>query len=147
MALLEMVPSGPVLLVLLIAGLMIGYVVLRRQMRNEIANLKQLIDDRMAAKPGEPIIMVPKPEAVASRAEPKLAPKEPLPAPKPEPVVAKDEPITPEVLAIIGAAIAQFIGAGARIRSTRLLSVPEGMNPWAQQGRVIIQASHNLGMR
>lgn len=145
MAFLEMVPSGPVLLVLLIAGLVTGYVLLRRQMRNEIANLRQLIDDRMAPKAGEPITMLP--TLGTTRPEPKVVPKEPLPALKPEPVLAKEEPITPEILAIIGAAIAQFVGAGARIRSTRLLSVPEGMNPWAQQGRVIIQASHNLAMR
>jgi methylmalonyl-CoA carboxyltransferase large subunit len=45
-----------------------------------------------------------------------------------------------ELIAVIGAAIAAFLGKKARIRQIRLL----GAASWAQQGRVTIQASHGL---
>ena len=66
------------------------------------------------------------------------------PAPAPLPVAAaKEEQIEPEVLMVIAAAVAAFMGKKARIRRVRR-SVAPGMNPWAQQGRVSIQASHNV---
>jgi len=58
--------------------------------------------------------------------------------------VASDE-VSPEILAVIAAAVAHFIGKSARIRSARLVHAT-GTNPWAQQGRVFVQASHNLAM-
>ena len=67
------------------------------------------------------------------------------PSPAPVPVVPKqeEEQIDPEVLMVIAAAVAAFMGRKARIRRVRR-SVTPGMNPWAQQGRVSIQASHNV---
>jgi methylmalonyl-CoA carboxyltransferase large subunit len=41
---------------------------------------------------------------------------------------------------VIGAAVAAFLGKKAHVRQVRLL----GSHPWAQQGRVTIQASHQL---
>ena len=64
----------------------------------------------------------------------------------PSPVaVAKEEEerIEPEVLMVIAAAVAAFMGQKARIRRVRRSATP-GMNPWAQQGRVSIQASHTV---
>lgn len=63
----------------------------------------------------------------------------------PVPVAPKkeDEEIAPEVLMVIAAAVAAFMGKKARIRRVRRSATP-GMNPWAQQGRVSIQASHNV---
>ena len=46
---------------------------------------------------------------------------------------------------VIAAAVAAFVGKSARVRSARYLQ--EGQSPWAQQGRVFVQASHNLAHR
>jgi hypothetical protein len=43
---------------------------------------------------------------------------------------------------VIAAAVAAFVGKSARVHSARY--VHEGMSPWAQPGRVFVQASHNL---
>jgi len=51
--------------------------------------------------------------------------------------------ISEEILAVISAAVAAFLGKKPRIRQIRLL----GGTAWAQQGRVTIQASHALTAR
>lgn len=63
---------------------------------------------------------------------------EPIPAPIPEPVAT--EPIAEEELAVMAAAIAAYLGVRVHIRQIRLIS----SNRWAQEGRVSIQASHQL---
>jgi methylmalonyl-CoA carboxyltransferase large subunit len=56
--------------------------------------------------------------------------------------------VTPEILVVIAAAVTAFLGKKVRIRSAKMLQSPyEVVNPWAQQGRVFIQASHNLRLR
>ena len=51
----------------------------------------------------------------------------------------------PETLAVITAAATAFAGKSARVRSARLApSAAENVSPWSQQGRVIVQTSHNL---
>jgi methylmalonyl-CoA carboxyltransferase large subunit len=60
----------------------------------------------------------------------------------------KDEEITPEMLVVIAAAVSVFLGKKVRIRSAKMLQSPyEIVNPWAQQGRVFVQVSHNLHPR
>ena len=55
------------------------------------------------------------------------------------------QPIRPEDLVIIAAAVSTFLGKKIRIRSARMLQSPyEIVNPWSQQGRVSVQASHTL---
>jgi methylmalonyl-CoA carboxyltransferase large subunit len=69
---------------------------------------------------------------------------------EPAPVVAQPaavklpekEGIPEEVLLVISAVVAAFLGRSARVRSARYIH--EGLSPWAQQGRVFVQASHNL---
>jgi hypothetical protein len=135
---------GPLLLLVLVGGLLLGYFILRGQMRTEISEIRRLVESAKAEKVAEAAPIATSAPVVKTSA-PKTPPKPEavIPAPKPPPV---KEEITPEILAIIAAAVAQFVGAGARIRSTRMVPVAEG-NAWAQQGRVIIQASHNLAMR
>jgi methylmalonyl-CoA carboxyltransferase large subunit len=55
----------------------------------------------------------------------------PVPAP---------ESLSEELVVVIGAAIAAFLGKRAHIRQIRLLDSPA----WAQQGRVTMQAAHTL---
>ncbi len=51
-----------------------------------------------------------------------------------------EEGLSEEIVLVIGAAVAAFLGKKAPIRQIRLL----GSSAWAQQGRVTIQASHTL---
>ena len=60
-------------------------------------------------------------------------------APAKPPVAAG---ISEEIMLVIAAAVAAFVGKSARVRSARYVN--EGQSPWAQQGRVFVQASHNL---
>lgn len=54
-----------------------------------------------------------------------------------------DAEITPELLMVISAAIAAYLGKNVRIRRARFIS-DEGPSSWSQQGRVSIQASHAI---
>src|ERR1700733_6593476 len=80
---------------------------------------------------------------------PKLAEREgsdAVPVDRAAPPLAKPgEEIPPEVLVVIAAAVTSYLGKPVRIRSAKMLQSPyEIVNPWAQQGRVIVQASHAL---
>lgn len=79
-------------------------------------------------------------QTVRPAAPPVPPPQAAAPAPAP---IKKEEGISEEVLMVMAAAVAAFLGRKARIRRVRRLSEP-GANPWSQQGRVSIQASHNV---
>lgn len=94
---------------------------------------------------------------VAARLEGKSAP-EPVPAaapvpppvaiqPPPAPVVVKREEVSPETLLVIAAAVTAFLGKKVRIRSAKMLYSHESFNAWSQQGRAVVQASHNVAQR
>jgi hypothetical protein len=51
--------------------------------------------------------------------------------------------ITPERMALIAAVVTAFLGRKVKIHQARLVS-PAAVSPWAQQGRVFVQASHAL---
>jgi len=56
--------------------------------------------------------------------------------------------ITAEIVAVIAAAAAAYVGKPVRILSIRLLGEADGdASAWASQGRDIIQTSHNLVQR
>jgi len=56
--------------------------------------------------------------------------------------------IAPETLALITQTITALLGRKVLVRSVKLLQMPnEAPDIWAQQGRVVVQASHNLGQR
>jgi methylmalonyl-CoA carboxyltransferase 12S subunit len=76
-------------------------------------------------------------EAGAPKPEPARTPVVPEP---PAAVEAVDEPISEEILMVISAAVAAFLGERAHVKQVRLIRSPA----WAQQGRVTIQASHQL---
>jgi methylmalonyl-CoA carboxyltransferase large subunit len=58
------------------------------------------------------------------------------------PTTPRAEPLGEELVLVISAAIAAFLGKKAHIRAIRLI----GTGAWAQQGRVTIQASHALSV-
>ncbi|WP_169977398.1 hypothetical protein [Tautonia rosea] len=51
-------------------------------------------------------------------------------------------PINQELVFVIAAAVAAFLGKRAHVRQIRLL----GSDAWARQGRVTVQASHTLAI-
>jgi len=57
------------------------------------------------------------------------------------------EEISPDTLAAISRAVTDLFGKRVRIRSVKLLQTPNAASQWAQQGRVVVQASHNLTQR
>jgi len=61
-------------------------------------------------------------------------------------IEADQETLAPEILATIAAAATAFLGRHAQIRSVSPSSA-QAVSPWSQQGRVFVQASHNLRTR
>jgi hypothetical protein len=57
------------------------------------------------------------------------------------------EPMKSEMLAVITAAATTYLGKAARIRSAKLVPVQNTSSAWTQQGRMIVQTSHNLRTR
>ena len=51
--------------------------------------------------------------------------------------------ITPELLMIMSAAIAAYLGKNVRIRKACFIC-DQGQSSWSQQGRVSIQTSHTF---
>jgi hypothetical protein len=95
---------------------------------NELRTELRTLSERLALLEAERA-PAPTPAAIALKA----------PAPVVVPAVAP-EPIPEEILLVISAAVAAFLGERMPIRQIRLISSPG----WALQGRVFIQASHNL---
>lgn len=97
------------------------------ELRRELASLRAEFDSRVDSL-----------EKKIAGATP--SPTKP-PAPLSSPAQTKAE-VTPETIAIIAAAVTSFLGKKVKIRHAR--RIDSGTTPWAQQGRAIIQASHNL---
>jgi hypothetical protein len=95
------------------------------ELKRELARLREDFDSRVAAL--EEKIAAATPDGAEIREA------------APEPTKAE---VTPEIVAIIAAAVTSFLGKKVKIRNARRIDL--GTTPWAQQGRAIIQASHNL---
>ncbi len=54
--------------------------------------------------------------------------------------------VPPETLAVIAAAVTEFLGKKVRIRSARMLT-PDAVTSWTRLGRGLVQTSHNLVQR
>ena len=104
-------------------------------LRGELSRLGQ----RVAALEAAAAAPVATAAAVKKEAETKAPRLAPSPPPA-QPAVA--EGLGEELILVIGAAIAAFVGKKAHIRQIRLI----GSAAWAQQGRVTIQASHALSV-
>jgi len=60
----------------------------------------------------------------------------------------EDGCIPAEILAVIAAAAAAFVGRRIRIRGIEQLhSEVEQVSRWSRQGRVLVQSSHNLPVK
>ena len=60
-----------------------------------------------------------------------------------QPMTLKDKEITPQLLMVISASIAAYLGKNVRIRQARFLE-PQHLNSWGQSSRVVLQCSHIL---
>ena len=59
----------------------------------------------------------------------------------------KARPVPPEIQAAIAAAAIALLGRNARIHDARVATPRNTVSPWTQQGRVLVQASHNFRTR
>ena len=129
----QMSPADAVFALLLAMACGAGLVVLRRMQRS----IQQI----------RGVLATPTANAACTAAKEILTDVPPQPAqvaaPKSSPETKSGErESSEETLLIIAAAVAAYLGSGVRIRRARLVTT--GGSSWAQQGRVSIQASHNL---
>jgi methylmalonyl-CoA carboxyltransferase large subunit len=100
-----------------------------RVLRQEIARLAERVAALESAAGLTPRAVAPAPAVVS---EMRTA----------SPAVEAAEVVSEELILVIGAAVAAFLGKRAHVRQIRL--VPSAA--WSQQGRVTIQASHALSV-
>jgi methylmalonyl-CoA carboxyltransferase large subunit len=96
------------------------------------SELRQVLDEIRAAI-GALGARVAAIEEKAVQAAPRVAAPAATPAPAPAGV-------TEDMVLVITAAVAAFLGERAHVRQIRLIA----SSAWAQQGRVSVQASHRL---
>lgn len=153
MALLLIQFDGTVwmLVFLLMIGWAAMYFAMRRMLNRAIADLRREMDERVISlqRSIEGSLAAEVDKASATAAAP-TAPK-PEAAPPSQTLSQpseKHQEISAEMLLVIAAAVTAFLGKKVRVRSAKMLQTPyEIVNPWVQQGRVVVQASHNLGPR
>jgi methylmalonyl-CoA carboxyltransferase large subunit len=143
-----------VLLAILVIGMAVLYVNMKRLVRTEVDEMRTMLyahiereKEKLAAIAVDAAnavraAAVPAPPAASAaqavKAEAKSAAAPAVKEPK------KEDEVPEEVLLVISAVVAAFLGPAVRVRSARLIQA--GNSAWAQQGRVFVQASHNLPM-
>ncbi|HVO61841.1 MAG TPA: hypothetical protein VMT53_12960 [Terriglobales bacterium] len=140
---------GFVLVVVIVAvACTLTYVAVRHSSRQSLAEFRDAADQRIAALNASVAALEKKFQQLSETTASPVAPPPAIwqpPSPKPAPVQTASQEITPDLLVVMAAAVTAFLGKKVRIRSARALQSPyEIVNPWSQQGRVIVQASHNL---
>lgn len=108
---------------------------LKAQMAALAARIEKLEGGAVQAAAPAPVVEAP--QAIDTPVNGKPTP---APAAQVEVPPAVEEGISEEVLIVISAAVAAFLGERAHIRQVRLIRT----GAWAQEGRVSIQASHRL---
>ncbi len=136
--------------VLVTAGCAVSYAVLQRTMRRAVLERQHATERQLSA-------LAATVKALEARVAelnriPELQPEaasefdmEAAAAAAEDAVAPEDAEVTPELMAVITAAASAFLGKKVRVLSAKLLEPPhEVISPWSQQGRVFVQASHNL---
>jgi hypothetical protein len=117
-----------------IAGWVIVYLGSRRSMKRSGAAIRQELQEQIDARSAK----------VAALERTEGARRGPATGAE----TRTEDEVTPETLAMIADTIAALLGYKVQIRSVKNVPVPSAIaNPWAQQGRAVIQASHNLAQR
>src|SRR5262252_8992095 len=135
-----------ILAALVVAGYFAVYAFTQRATRRMIAELRAEFEQRANAilaavkQQSAPVEKTAPVAAVVAPAAPPPVVTKPVPPPK-------KEEVSPEMLLVIAAAVTAYMGKKVRIRSAKIVYSQESFNPWSQQGRVFVQASHNLTQR
>ena len=139
---------------LVAAGCLLAYVILRSEFRRTVSELQQMTERQLGALTvtlrdlETRVAALSQPPAIGPAAPAFAAAKAEASAPATERAIHPEDEVTPEMLVVIAAAVTAFLGKKVRIRSAKRLQSPyEIVNPWSQQGRVRVQASHNLRSR
>jgi hypothetical protein len=127
-----------IIMAVLVCGWLATYFLSQRALKRTVAELRRELDERVNSLAAELRPALPPSAIPAESAIPVQASAAVLPAP------AHREEVTPETLLLIAAAVTAFMGKKVRIRSAKMLYAHESFNAWSQQGRVVVQASHNL---
>jgi hypothetical protein len=135
---------------LVAAGCAAIYAALVRALRRAVAEQQQAVDRQLNSLAMTVKVL----QARVAELDAHMAAQLPAPAQPsaggatkvPAENVAEEEqdPVKPATLAAIAAAATAFFGKAARVRAVRVLPVQDVAGAWAQQGRVIVQTSHNL---
>jgi hypothetical protein len=139
------------LAVLVAAGWAVSYAALQRALRRNAAE-RQLETERQLSALGDAIkVLQAEVAELGESGELQAAATEfdmEAAAPATDEPVHPEAEVTAEIMAVIAAAATAFLGRKVRILSAKLLQSPEeAVNAWSQQGRVFVQASHNLRSR
>lgn len=136
------------------AGYALCYAGLRRWLRLAVAGRQQATERQLDVLTGAlkalegKVAELGKPVALQAAAEAEVVEIKADAPPSKHTAHFDNGDVPPEILAVIAAAANAFMGRKTRILSAKLLQLPqEAMNPWSQQGRVFVQASHNLRSR
>ena len=142
-----------VAVVLVGVGCILTYAGMQRALKRAVSELQLKTEQKLAevtealrvlelrAEPRTPVAMPAAASAAQAKVDEVAAATTAVPA-------ESHEAVTPEMLVVIAAAVTTFLGKKVRIRSAKMLQSPyEIVNPWSQQGRVFVQASHNLRSR
>lgn len=138
---------------LVLAAIACGYVLLLRRVRLTLREHQREIDHRLRTLTETIALLemrLAEPEAMTDSHPTReidvdskgVAPANPD---EPEESLSEREEIPPEIEVAIAAAAFAVLGPHARVRSTKM--VHNVVSPWTQQGRVSVQASHNLRVR
>jgi methylmalonyl-CoA carboxyltransferase large subunit len=133
-------------------GCVVTYVSLQRALGKMVSELRQSTEHRLSALTNTLSAVEKRVEELSLLGTAKPTAKTETVAPVAKEVVHGEketaEEVTSEMLVVIAAAVTAFLGKKVRIRSAKMLQSPyEIVNPWSQQGRVFVQASHNLRSR
>jgi methylmalonyl-CoA carboxyltransferase large subunit len=151
-----LIGASIVIAVLAVAvGCGLTYVGLQRDFQRTLAELRTETERQLSALTGTlkgletRVAELAKAPAIRPAIVPAAAPAAKVEAPAAKAAVdRKQEEVSPEIMVVIAAAVTAFLGKKVRIRSAKTLQSPyEIVNPWSQQGRVFVQASHNLRSR
>ena len=136
------------LLAIVLIGCAATFVIIRLSIRRNIARAQAEIQQNLLALTGAlqelEIRLAELRSVIASGSEAEADPE--APAKDPETQTAR-EPLSSHLLATITAAATAFLGRHVHIRSLSSVPSQQSVSPWSQQGRVFVQASHNLRAR
>jgi hypothetical protein len=146
MALVAQIVLTDLGLAALAALILVGYAAVYLNMRRDLARTVEKLRAEWAEKLTMLMIAdrLQEKEAMPAQAG-KVAAAPPVPI-APSPAIAKGE-VSPDTLLVIAAAVTASLGKKVRLRSAKMLYSHESFNPWSQQGRAVVHASHNVAQR